>query len=150
MDGNQYRVMVKSAEKRFTLAPWYVPNSEDAHGDWADPELLQRALWEYVQSGDRDIRLQHNTDIVAGQWVEAMVWPYEVTLPMHLPNTGETRDYTFPANTPFLGVIWEPWAWELVKQGKILGLSIGGTGRSVEADLDPEAMTEMPFAAMGA
>jgi hypothetical protein len=45
---------------------------------------------------------------------------------------------TFPANTVFLGVQWEPWAWELVKADKLRGYSIGGRAQRLLADL-PEA-----------
>lgn len=119
-------------EKRYTLAPWYVPDSLDAHGEWTDKEEVQRAFWDYLAKPDRTIKLQHNTDIVAGEWVEGLTWPHEVTVPIKHPE-GDT-EITFPAGTPFLGVIWEPWAWELIKEGEIRGLSIGGKGKRVEAD----------------
>jgi len=125
----------KNAEMRYTLGPWYVPNRADAHGEWTDPEELQKALWGYVENGDRDIRLQHNVDVVAGKWVEAMTWPHEVEVPMLNAETGAINKTSFPAGTVFLGVQWEPWAWELVKKGKIRGYSIGGTGAGVNVDL---------------
>lgn len=127
-------------EYRYTLGPWYVPNMEDAHGEWTDPIELQSALWDYVRSGDRRIRLQHNTDVVAGEWVEAVTWPYEVTVPMLQPD-GSTVSMTFPPNTAFLGVQWEPWAWAMVKTGRILGYSIGGTADRLLVDL-PEGSSE--------
>jgi Putative phage serine protease XkdF len=128
----------KNSELRYTLAPWYVPNKQDAHGEWTDPEELQKALWGYVKSGDRDIRLQHNVEVVAGEWVEAMTWPHEVEVPMLKADTNEIYKQTFPAGTVFLGVQWEPWAWDLVKKGMIRGFSIGGTGAGVEVDLPTE------------
>jgi len=128
----------KSDEKRYTLGPWYVPNQKDAHGEWTDPEELQKALWGYVESGDRDIRLQHNVNVVAGKWVEAMMWPHAVEVPMLKADTQEIVKTTFPAGTAFLGVQWEPWAWELVKKGEIRGFSIGGTGSPIEVDLPSE------------
>jgi hypothetical protein len=128
----------KNAELRYTLGPWYVPNRADAHGEWTDPEELQKALWGYVENGDRDIRLQHNVEIVAGKWVEALTWPHEVEVPMMKADTGEITKQQFPAGTVFLGVQWEPWAWDLVKKGEIRGYSIGGTGAGVEVDLPTE------------
>jgi hypothetical protein len=53
----------KQDEKRFTLGPWYIPDQADAHNEWTDTLELQNALWNYVKSGDRRIRLQHNRDI---------------------------------------------------------------------------------------
>jgi hypothetical protein len=128
----------KNAEMRYTLGPWYVPNRADAHNEWTDPEELQKALWGYIENGDRDIRLQHNVEIVAGKWVEAMTWPHDVEVPMLNAETGAINKTSFPAGTVFLGVQWEPWAWDLVKKGKIRGYSIGGTGSGVNVDLPTE------------
>jgi hypothetical protein len=125
----------KDAEQRYTLGPWYVPNRSDAHGEWTDPQELQQALWGYVRNGDRDIRLQHNVDIVAGEWLEALTMPYEVEFPMLQADSGRVNNVKFPPGTVFLGVQWKPWAWELVKAGEIRGFSIGGTGAGIEVDL---------------
>jgi hypothetical protein len=126
------------AEKRYTLGPMYIPNSLDAQNEWTDEEELQQAVWKYVRSGDRDIRLQHNRDIVAGEWVECMAWPYSLEVPMTTPE-GIMEMVEFPPNTVFLGVIWEPWAWDMVKAGSLRGYSIGGAAARVLADL-PEAV----------
>lgn len=122
------------AEKRYTLGPMYVPDSIDAQGEWTDADELQKAVWKYVQSGDRRIRLQHNRDVVAGEWVECMAWPYSVEVPMMHPD-GTADVCEFPPNTVFLGVIWEPWAWDMVKAGSLRGYSIGGAAARVLADL---------------
>ena len=124
-------------ERRFTLGPMYIPNRMDAHAEWTDPEELQNAVWEYVRKGDRRIRLQHNRDVVAGEFVEVMAWPYPVEVPM-VQKSGATENMTFPANTVFLGVVWEPWAWELVKENKLRGYSIGGRAERLLADLPEE------------
>lgn len=124
-------------ERRFTLGPMYIPNRLDAHAEWTDPDELQKSVWDYVRKGDRRIRLQHNRDVVAGEALEVMAWPYEVDVPM-VQKSGESLPMTFPANTVFLGVQWEPWAWELVKAGKIRGYSIGGKAERLLVDL-PEA-----------
>lgn len=124
-------------ERRFTLGPMYVPNRIDAHAEWTDPDELQKAVWEYVRKGDRRIRLQHNRDVVAGEFVEIMAWPYEVEVPMMMKDAS-TIPMKFPANTVFLGVQWEPWAWELVKANKLRGYSIGGKAQRLLADLPEE------------
>ena len=130
--------LYKADEKRFTLGPWYIPDQQDAHGEWTDTTELQNALWNYVKSGDRRIRLQHNKSVVAGEWVEAMTWPYPVTVPMTKAD-GTSEDVTYPAGTVFMGTQWEPWAWELVKKGKLTGYSIGGKAERMLVDLpEPE------------
>ncbi|ALY10186.1 RNA ligase [Arthrobacter phage Salgado] len=128
-------------EERFTLGPWYVPNQLDAHGEWTDPGEIQKALWGYVENADREIRLQHNVDIRAGRWVEAMTWPFEVEVPLTKAD-GTVMNYKYPAGTPFLGVIWDEWAWDLVKAGKLRGYSIGGTSERLEVDLPGAPKTD--------
>lgn len=123
----------KSVEHRYTLGPAYVPNVEDAHGEWTDPETLQKAMWEWVRKEDRTIYLQHS-EKPAGEMVEMLTWPFPIDAELTVPNQGVSK-FTFPADTPFLGVVWEPWAWDLVKAGKLRGYSIGGQAQRIEADL---------------
>lgn len=122
-------------EKRFTLSPWYVPHQPDAHDEWTDPDTLQEAAWGYVDHGDRRIRLQHDRAVVAGRMVEIVSWPQEVTLTLTRPG-GEPQTVTFPVGTVFVGVLWEPWAWELVRQGRVLGMSMGGGAIRVDLPLE--------------
>lgn len=122
-------------DRRFTLGPMYIPNRLDAHNEWTDPDELQKAVWDYMRKGDRRIRLQHNREVVAGEAVEVMAWPYEVEVPMIQKDTTSVP-MRFPENTVFLGVVWEPWAWELVKAQKIRGYSIGGRAQRLLVDLE--------------
>ena len=71
--------------------------------------------------------------------VEVLTWPFEIEAPLEVPEQGVSK-FTFPANTPFLGVVWEEWAWELVKAGELRGYSIGGRARRIEADLPAAAL----------
>lgn len=128
----------KAIEYRYTLGPAYVPDREDAHGEFTDTDTLQKAMWDWVRKGDRTIYLQHS-DKAAGEMVEMMTMPFPLEAELTVPNQGVTK-YTFPADTPFLGVVWEPWAWELVKSGQLRGYSIGGSAKRVEADLPQEAL----------
>ena len=130
-----YELSKSDTAKRYTLGAMYIPDRVDAHGEWTDGEELQRAVWDYVRSNDRRIRLQHNRDVVAGEWVEVMAFPYELSVPM-TTISGVPINHTYPANTVFLGVVWEPWAWELVKEGKILGYSIGGKAERLYVDIE--------------
>ena len=130
--------LAKQAEHRYTLGPVYVPDVEDAHGEFVDPATLQKALWDWVRKGDRRIFIQHS-EKVAGEMVEALTWPFPIEADMEVPNQGVTKQ-VFPADTPFLGVVWEDWAWDLVKAGVLRGYSIGGRARRVEADLPVDAL----------
>lgn len=131
-------VVAKADEQRYTLGPWYVPGVEDAHGEFTDDDTLQTALWDWVRKGDRTIYLQHG-DKAAGEMVEILTVPFPVEADLTVPGQGTTR-YQFPANTPFMGVVWEPWAWDLVKAGRLRGYSIGGTARRMVADLPSGAL----------
>lgn len=134
---------LKADDKKFTLGPLYIPNKLDAHSEWTDEEELQTAIWEYVRSGDRNIHLQHNRDVVAGEWVEIMTFPYELNVPMSKAN-GDQKNHTYPANTVFMGVLWKDWAWELVKSGKLRGYSIGGKAKRIGADSPEDAEKSDP------
>ena len=130
-------LVTKAEEQRYTLGPWYVPGVEDAHGEFTDEDTLQKALWDWVKAGDRTIYLQHG-EKPAGEMVEIMTVPFAIEADLAVPNQGVSK-FAFPANTPFMGVIWEPWAWELVKAGKLRGYSIGGSARRMEAELPDSA-----------
>lgn len=138
MEAGEATLVSKSVDERmFTLGPMYIPNAKDAHNEWTDADELQKAVWDYVRKGDRRIRLQHNRDKVAGEFVEIMAWPYEVDVPIVMKDAS-TTNMAFPANTVFLGVVWEPWAWQMVKDGKLRGYSIGGRAERLLADLPDE------------
>lgn len=130
-----FNLQKAEGEKRYTLGAMYIPDMEDAHGEWTDGDELQRAVWDYVRTNDRRIRLQHNRDVVAGEWVEVMAFPHSLTVPITTPD-GKEEQHTYPPNTVFLGVIWEPWAWEMVREGKIRGYSIGGKAERLFVDME--------------
>ena len=133
LDEGDSMLIAKAAEYRYTLGPAYVPNTEDAHGEFTDEVTLQKAMWDWVKRGDRNIYLQHS-DKPAGEMVEMLTWPFPIEADLTVPKQGVTK-FVFPADTPFLGVIWEPWAWDMVKAGELRGYSIGGGANRVEADI---------------
>lgn len=124
-------------EKRFTLGPMYIPGQLDAHGDWATSDDLQKALWDFNR-GEKTIALQHHPEVGAmGEAVEMMVVPWEMDVPMYKAD-GTSETVHFPANTPWLGVVWNEDVWPLVKKGLIRGYSIGGRANLLDVAL-PEA-----------
>lgn len=131
-------VVEKAEAKRYTLGPVYVPGVLDAHQEFTDEDTLQMALWEWMRKDDRSIYLQHS-DTKAGEFVELLTWPFAISAAMTLPGE-EEKSLDFPANTPFMGVVWEPWAWDLVENGDLRGYSIGGSARRMEADLSEPAL----------
>ena len=120
--------------KQYTFSAWYIPDQVDAHGEYTDPEELQQAAWRYVRHNDRRIRLQHNRDVVAGNGWKSCRGRSKSPCHGSAPDLLKFEDVTYPAGSVFLGVQWNDWAWELVKAGKIRGLSIGGTAMRVNID----------------
>ena len=134
-----YLAMQKSAspERRYTFGPLYAPNRADAHQEYVEPDQLQDAVHAFVRMSarkGRQIHLQHH-DMgvhVVGEWVEVVAWPYDHTVT--LTKAGEKpRTLSFPKGTVWMGIIWKPDAWPLVKSGKLSGLSMGGKALRVGA-----------------
>jgi hypothetical protein len=138
----RYAVTKAATEDRYTFGPLYPAGQLDAHGEYTDPATLQHALWRFMDHTDRAIHLQHQRDITAGRLVEAVSWPSPHTTTLRVPGPSgavakAAAPVTFPAGTAYVGVVWEPWAWNLVKAGKLQGLSMGGSANRVQADLGP-------------
>lgn len=137
-------VLKADAAKMFSYAPMYIPGRVDAHGEFVkSADDLQQAAWDYVEktAADRTVYLQH-TDRPAGKWVEITSWPYAVEAPMVMPGTGEVRKASLPAGTVYLGVKWEPWAWEMVQKGQLLGWSMGGWAKRVTGVMLDDAVAK--------
>ena len=82
---NFTKALALEEEKRFTLAPMYLPDTLDGHGEWIDGVELEDVFHEWMADYARDgIRLQHNTEIPAGQVVEGYILrePMEVDVPI--------------------------------------------------------------------
>lgn len=136
-EGNPPLVLKAAPAKRFSFAPMYMPGRLDAHDEFVkSADELQQAAWEYVRktAGDRTVYLQH-IDKPAGEWVEITSWPYPVDAIMKRPSDGAVRKATLPAGTVYMGVVWEPWAWDMVQKGRLLGFSMGGWAKRVQAEL---------------
>lgn len=142
-EGNPpYRTEVaKTAEeRRYTFGVVYKSDdgSADAHNEYALADDLQTAQWDYVRSGNRSIYLQHGVlprvgMEKAGEWVDIVTWPYPVTTMLKAAG-GDPQERTIPANSVWMGTVWESWAWELVKAGRIRGYSFGGLARRERAN----------------
>jgi 2'-5' RNA ligase len=118
-------------EQRYTLAPLYAPELDDSHGEHVGALDLQKAVHEYVRNfatspGGRDIRLQHMPETRAGECVEIVTWPFEVKCALR-KGDGTVTEVTMPPGTVYQGVVWEEWAWPMVKSGELGGMSMGGT-----------------------
>jgi hypothetical protein len=131
-----YIVAKSRDEDRYTMGPYYVPNRVDAHGEMIDPEVLEKAVWEYVRSSaaeGRRINDQHDDtgDATTGEWVGVISWPKEETWEL-MQADGTTKSVTLPAGTVYMGIVWDEPEWKLIKSGAKTGLSMGGRAMRVE------------------
>jgi hypothetical protein len=119
-------VLVKASdERRYTLVVAYpadradVAVAADGHRDFASKAALEDAAWNYLRKGG-GIGLDHadGTDD-AGERVESYLWPGD--------DWASPSGYVVKAGDWMLGIIWTPEAWELVKAGKIGGVSMQGS-----------------------
>lgn len=80
-----FRAVTKAAEKRYTFGVVYLATDKtsdpvlDTHQEFVLADDLQRAQWDYVRKGNRNIYLQHgDASTVIGEIVDIVTWPYEV------------------------------------------------------------------------
>lgn len=112
-------------EKRYTFGPLYLPNTLDAHREFATADDLQEAAWNYFRGGNRELRKQHGSKVI-GEVVEMVSWPLDHDADL-IQADGSLRKRKLPAGTVYCGVRWTPEAWADVKAGRITGLSMGGS-----------------------
>lgn len=124
-DNLEYNVTKAKEELRYTLGPLYSPNMIDAHGEFTTEDELRKAVWDYVDAGDRTVRKQHGKEHI-GKIREIVQWPTEIETEVTSASTGEVKKVKYPAGTVFVGVQWSKESWPLVKSGKIRGYSLGG------------------------
>ena len=135
---------IKDSDKRYTFSVLYVASHDeakpvlDAHNEYMTDEHIMDSVHQYVRSGDRRIFIQHQPQgKVGGEWVELSTWPQEATVEFQ-DNTGNKRKATIPAGSAWMGIIWEPWAWQMVKSGEINGLSFGGWAQVESSEIEED------------
>lgn len=131
-------------EWQYTLGLLYAPAQKDAHGEYTDDDTLHKAVVEYSLASAKDpsmrrMKMQHDQTVESGTWVELMRLPADMTSSVTKAD-GSTTEMTFPAGSVMMGVVWDDAAWDLVKQGKLGGLSLGGRAVRVANAEDPKAM----------
>lgn len=121
-------VLVKASdERRYTLVCAYpsdradVAVAADGHRDFASKAAIEEAAWNYLRKGG-GVGLDHadGTD-GAGERVESYIWPGD--------DWTTPSGYVVKQGDWMLGIIWTPEAWELVKAGKIGGVSMQGSAK---------------------
>jgi len=112
------RIVRRDPEKRYTLAVAYPLREVDSWGDViTDPEQLEKAAWEYMRKSRR-VGLDHAPGTEgAGTVVESYIY--------RGPRWEVNGEVVEPGDW-LLGIVWSPQAWERIKRGEKVGLSIQG------------------------
>jgi Putative phage serine protease XkdF len=125
------RVVKTTGEKRYTLALVYPVNRADisvaADGwrDFAGPDAVEQAAWSFMKSGQR-VGLWHlpgDATEGAGTVVESYIHrsgPWVI-------KAADGSQQTISDGDWLAGIIWDEPSWQLIKQGKLTGLSMQGT-----------------------
>jgi len=116
-----------TAELQYTLVCVYpadkadVAVAQDGHRDFASKEAVREAAWNFLRKGAK-VGMGHEDGTEgAGLVVESFLWPADDwTTP-----TG----YVVKEGDWMGGIVWDDPAWDLVKAGKITGVSMQGSAR---------------------
>lgn len=125
---------------QYTLAPYYVPNELDGHDEWVETRDLEKAVNEWsLFAANRNVFLQHDENVVAGTWTQLIVMPWEFECDLKNAD-GVLTKHLFPIGTVLIGVVWKDWAWEMILDGRITGMSMGGMAQEKSNTPPPEVV----------
>ena len=114
-------------ELQYTLVCVYpadradVAVAADGHRDFASKEAVREAAWNFLRKGAK-VGLHHADGTEgAGLTVESFLWPAD--------DWKTPSGYVVKEGDWMGGIVWDDPAWELVKAGKITGVSMQGSAR---------------------
>ena len=121
-------------ELQYTLVCVYpadkadVAVAADGHRDFASKTAVRDAAWNFLRKGGK-VGLAHEdgTD-GAGTIVESFLWPGD--------DWATKSGYVVKEGDWMAGIVWDDPSWELVKQGKIGGVSMQGSARRRQASAE--------------
>lgn len=118
-------------ERRYTLSVAYpadradVAVAQDGHRDFASKAAVQEAAWNFMRNGGKVGMMHADGTEGAGEKVESFIWPGD--------DWKTDGGYVVKQGDWMIGIVWEPEAWELIKAGKIGGVSMQGTAQRRKA-----------------
>lgn len=131
-------VFKAEAAKRFTLGVAYpalspdVAKAVDGFRDYATPELIESAAWNYMAE-HRAVGLLHFTpDEAAGHVVESYIYRG----PDWACKAADGTEQLICSGDWLLGTVWTPPAWKAIESGLVDGLSF--VGRAARRRPQPE------------
>ena len=160
------RFLVKNAPARYTLGIVYAPNTLDTDEEFAPPDVIEKACWGFMRKlQGRSVSVKQASMLLTAL-CKAADSPdgirVDVTELLETVQKGRLGDqhtswddeeseivecYIAPVDmrigdegvmkgTMLLGVVWSEAAFSKVASGERTGLSMGGVGRTVEAEIE--------------
>jgi hypothetical protein len=118
-----FKLIAKTSARRFTLGVAYRPNvpdvsvAMDGHRDIISEAELEEGAWKFLTNNPK-VGINHVGEKNAGTVVESYIY--------RGPDWIVSQSLTITAGSWLVGVIWEPWAWEHVVNGRLKGISPEG------------------------
>lgn len=141
----------RDCSRRFSLAPFLVPDRPDAQGDVVSADEIFDAITRVKFSKSLLDREHLHVDEAIGTPVEIYALPADtlfvksgapspqlearldemVALQKSIASEFEGEVALLPAGSGMLGVIWNEATWREIQSGNLTGLSIEGNGRRI-------------------
>lgn len=132
------RVLKADDERRYTLDVAYPADKADVaialdkHKDFASKAVVEDAAWNYMRNY-RQVGLCHTPDQAAAVGTQLaqdgaaeLVESYVYRGPDWTVKAADGTEQLIKAGDWLVGFIWVPAAWDLIKSGKIGGVSVEG------------------------
>jgi hypothetical protein len=146
------RVVKSEAERRYTLHVVYpadkadVAVALDGHRDFASKAVVEDAAWTWMRRHRKvgAFHTQEQADAAGSVLMDDAAEPVESYIyqgPDWTLKAADGSEQVVKAGDWCAGFIWSPEAWELVKSGKIGGVSVEGKARRRRPS--PEAIANL-------
>jgi hypothetical protein len=132
------RVLKADDERRYTLDVAYpadkadIHKAMDKHRDFASKAVVEDAAWNYMRAF-RDVGLCHTPEQAASvgtellqQGAAELVESYVYRGPDWVVKAADGSEQVIVAGDWLVGFVWTQQAWDLIKSGKINGVSVEG------------------------
>ena len=120
-------------EKRISYWIVYRVNREDHQGEWATPDIVEKAAHNYL-AYYRKTDTEHSWQENGGVPVESYIAPCRIT---QFFGKSLDDDEVIEEGDWMLGVLWRPMEWGEIKKGNIVGYSLGGLKKIKSGELPP-------------
>lgn len=128
------RVLKADDERRYTLDVAYPADKADVavaldkHRDFASKAVVEDAAWNYMRDY-RQVGMCHTPEQAASVGTELLQQGAAELVESYIyrgPDWRVADDVVVKAGDWLVGFVWTPQAWDLIKSGKINGVSVEG------------------------